>query len=134
MYGYQPVYYYQTPSSSWMAVFDVGTYASDYFVNTDVDGQGNSRITKVAVGGIVHKIFLQDSNIEDTIRKYQKLTGNQTVPPMWAFGWNQCKFGYYNQDIWWEVYQNYSAFQIPLDTMWADIDYMDDYKVFTISQ
>ena len=52
---------------------------------------------------------------------------------MWAFGWNQCKFGYYNESIWWDVYQNYTTFNIPLDTMWADIDYMDDYKVFTIS-
>lgn len=52
---------------------------------------------------------------------------------MWAFGWNQCKFGYYNESIWWDVYNNYTKFEIPLDTMWADIDYMDDYKVFTIS-
>ena len=52
---------------------------------------------------------------------------------MWAFGWNQCKFGYKNDTIWWDVYQNYTKFNIPLDTMWADIDYMDDYKVFTIS-
>jgi len=22
----------------WVAVFDIGTYASDYFVNTDIDG------------------------------------------------------------------------------------------------
>jgi len=52
---------------------------------------------------------------------------------MWAFGWNQCKFGYFNEDIWWGAYQNYTKFNIPLDTMWGDIDYMDDYKVFTIS-
>lgn len=53
---------------------------------------------------------------------------------MWAFGWNQCKFGYVNDSVWWNVYQNYTTFNLPLDTMWADIDYMDDYKVFTISK
>jgi len=28
---------------------------------------------------------------------------------------------------------NYTAADLPLDTMWADIDYMDDYKIFTVS-
>ena len=37
-------------------------------------------------------------------------------------------------NVWWEVYQNYTKLAIPLDTMWADIDYMDDYKLFTISE
>jgi alpha-glucosidase (family GH31 glycosyl hydrolase) len=71
-----------------MAVFDAGTYASDYFVNTDFDGQGTSRITKVAVGGMIHKFFLQAPKIEEAIPKYQLLTGFQTVAQMWAFGWN----------------------------------------------
>lgn len=133
MYGYQPVYYYQSDSTEWVAVFDVSTYASDYFVNTDFDGLGTARVTKIAVGGLVQKVFIQQPTIEQAIKKYQVITGLQTVPPMWAFGWNQCKFGYFNSDIWWGVYQNYTKFNIPLDTMWADIDYMDDYKVFTIS-
>lgn len=64
MYGYQPVYYYQANTTDWMAVFDVGTYASDYFINTNIDGQNTTRITKVATGGIIHKIFLQAATIE----------------------------------------------------------------------
>jgi hypothetical protein len=64
MYGYQPVYYYQANTTDWMAVFDVGTYASDYFINTNVDGQQTTRITKVSTGGIIHKIFLQAPTIE----------------------------------------------------------------------
>ena len=38
------------------------------------------------------------------------------------------------EDKWWEAYQNYTTNEFPLDTMWADIDYMDDYKIFTISE
>lgn len=134
-YGYHPVYYYQANTTDWMAVFDVGTYASDYYINTKamMDGMQMTQVTKIAIGGMIHKIFLQGKTIEDVIHKYQRLTGFQAVPPMWAFGWNQCKFGYYNSEIWWQVYENYKKFNIPLDTMWGDIDYMDDYKVFTYS-
>jgi hypothetical protein len=72
MYGYHPVYYYQANTSDWMAVFDVGTYASDYFVNNNafLDNDRVTQITKVAVGGIIHKIFLQGKNIEEVILKY----------------------------------------------------------------
>lgn len=30
-----------------------------------------------------------------------------------------------------EVYENYNRYNIPLDTLWSDIDYLDDYKDFT---
>ena len=90
MYGYHPVYYYQANTTDWMAVFDIGTYASDYFVNTNayMDNDRVTQITKVSVGGMIHKIFLQGKTIEDVILKYQRITGFQAVPPMWAFGWN----------------------------------------------
>jgi len=30
-----------------------------------------------------------------------------------------------------EVYENYTQYNIPLDTLWSDIDYMENYKDFT---
>jgi hypothetical protein len=32
---------------------------------------------------------------------------------MWAFGWNQCKFGYYDSNMWWNAYQGYKTFNLP---------------------
>ena len=72
MYGYHPIYYYQANTTDWMGVFDVGTYASDYFVNTDakIGDMSMVQVTKVAVGGMIHKIFLQGKTIEEVMIKY----------------------------------------------------------------
>ena len=56
------------------------------------------------------------------------------MPPQFSFGWQQCRFGWQTDNVWYDVVQNYTLYDLPLDTMWADIDYMDDYKIFTVSQ
>ena len=65
------MYYYQADTADWIAVFDVGTYAADYFINTNYDGANTTKITKVNVVGLIQKIIIQAPlKVEDAIRKY----------------------------------------------------------------
>jgi alpha-glucosidase len=66
-------------------------------------------------------------------RKLQALVGRTPVPPRWALGYHQCRWGYAGpRELHWldrEMRQR----GIPCDGLWLDIDYMDAYKVFTFS-
>ena len=45
-----------------------------------------------------------------------------------------CRYGYRDVEELSEVVRKYQDAKIPLDTMWTDIDYMDQWKDFTLNQ
>lgn len=132
MYGFQPFYQYQTAQKGWVGVFNNNPYATDFIVTNN--HTGSAKVTTVTIGGAIEKYFFFGGKVDDLIIKYEHLTGMPIMPPMWSFGWQQCRYGWVTDQIWQEVVDNYTAAALPIDTMWADIDYMEDYKIFTISQ
>lgn len=60
-----------------------------------------------------------------------ELTGTMALPPLWAIGFQQCRYSYYPDTRVKEIVDNFRDRQIPCDVVWMDIDYMDAFKVFT---
>jgi alpha-glucosidase (family GH31 glycosyl hydrolase) len=54
------------------------------------------------------------------------------MPPFWSLGFHQSKWGYNNVSALTDVMQKYQDYQIPLDVIWSDIDYMVGYLPFTV--
>ena len=73
-------------------------------------------------------------SLRELTRKLQNLVGTTPLPPLWALGHHQCRWGYEDQDDIEYVDANYAANDIPLDGIWLDIDYMDGYRVFTFDR
>ncbi|WP_246014435.1 glycoside hydrolase family 31 protein [Paenibacillus rhizophilus] len=83
-----------------------------------------------ANGGKLTYYFINGPEIKDVIDRYTELTGKMDLPPEWSLGFHQSKWGYLQNDIV-RVAKTYREKNIPLDTMHMDIDWMDEYRVFS---
>lgn len=68
---------------------------------------------------------------KDVIGRYTDLTGRMELPPLWALGYQQCRYSYYPESRVREVAAEMRARDIPCDVIHLDIHYMDGYRVFT---
>lgn len=57
--------------------------------------------------------------------------GAVQVPPLFALGYHQSRFSYMSQDEVIEVSDNFDEMELPLDSVWLDIDYTENKKYFT---
>jgi alpha-glucosidase len=69
--------------------------------------------------------------LPELTRKLQQLVGTTPLPPLWALGHHQCRWGYAGAKDLQLLDRKFTEHQIPTDGLWLDIDYMDRYKVFT---
>ncbi len=67
-------------------------------------------------------------------RRLQRLVGTTPLPPLWALGHHQCRWGYTGTQDLLALDEAFRAHEFPCDGLWLDIDYMDRYKVFTTSR
>lgn len=69
----------------------------------------------------------------DVAKQFRRIIGKSYIPPKYAFGYGQSRWGYKTaQDID-TVVNGYRDNQVPIDMVYLDIDYMQDYKDFTVN-
>ena len=73
-------------------------------------------------------------SLPELTRKLQKLVGVTPLPPAWALGYHQCRWGYQSEADLLGLDKSFRQHRIPVDGLWLDIDYMDKYKVFTFNR
>ena len=68
------------------------------------------------------------------VKQFRRLIGKSYIPPKFAFGYAQSRWGYVTKEDYREVVREYQKYHIPLDMIYMDIDYMQDFKDFTLNQ
>ncbi len=111
-------YFFDTPAR---VVFDVDT--------------DNSKSVLVTVESKNLRLYtIVGESAYDVTRQFLNIIGPSFVPPLWAFGYGQSRWGYKTHKDIDEVVTQYKRAGIPLDYVCLDIDYMDRYIDFTIDE
>jgi alpha-glucosidase (family GH31 glycosyl hydrolase) len=131
LYGTHPFYMGQASDDTWFGVFTNLAAAQDWWKKTDNTGANSDvGIVTYAAGGVGDLYFMMGANPNEVTMQYHTIVGLPVVIPQWALGWNQCKWGYNDTDALKAVVQGYADSEIPLDTQWSDIDWMNNYQDF----
>lgn len=90
-------------------------------------------IKVVTDGPAPRVVIIERSTPQEVVMALGDLTGKIEMPPLWALGYQQCRFSYYPQEQVKEIATEFRNRNIPCDVIWMDIDYMDGRKVFTFN-
>jgi len=95
-------------------------------------GASNNRYSYFsAEDGDLDYYFFHSENVSEIITSYTSLTGKMEMPPMWALGFQQCRYSYYPDRDVLRLAETFRDKDIPGDVIYLDIHYMEGYKVFT---
>ena len=89
------------------------------------------RITFSSEGPAFRVIVIEKDSPQEVMKELGKLTGTIELPPLWSLGFHQCRYSYYPDERVKSLVDTMRLKDIPCDVIWMDIDYMQDFKIFT---
>ncbi|RAL65011.1 hypothetical protein DID88_001119 [Monilinia fructigena] len=94
-----------------------------------------SNITWRTLGGSIDLYFYAGPTQEKVTKSYQmSAVGLPAMQQYFTFGYHQCRWGYANWTQVNDVVENFAKFGLPLETIWLDIDYMNQYRDFEVDE
>ena len=134
LYGHQPIGLHKTKYKNiWLGFVFLNSNAQDVQIHRNTFEQ-KTILSHKTIGGIIDYYIIVDNSPENVIKDIHYLIGKPILPPYWALGVHQCRWGFKNTFDFENVYNNYIERKIPIDSMWIDIDAMENYKIFTLNK
>ncbi len=97
----------------------------------DLGWTRRDRVVITSENGSFNLYLIEEKSLTEIARAFRRLTGRSYIPPRWAFGYMQSRWGYASEDEATRVVEEHRKRHIPLDSLCLDIDYMEDFKNFT---
>jgi len=98
------------------------------------DRRRSAGTATVGFAGGILRHYVMVGRVPHLLDRYTELTGRPALPPRWALGYHQSRWGYKNEADVREVVGGYRSLALPLSAVHLDIDYMDGYRVFTFDR
>lgn len=114
LYGVHPFYMGKATDGSWFGVYTNLAAAQDWWLKND-KATGTVNITTIAAGGLGDVWIMTGKDPNEVTMKYHEIVGKPVLTPIWALGWNQCKWGYKNVTELRAVKAGYAENDLPLD-------------------
>ena len=126
LYQAHPAFMAVRTGLTWGMFLDVSYYSQFDVGYTDPDVL---RVT--AHGGEVDYYVFTGPTPKDVTEQLTRLSGRPLMPPLWALGYHQSRWGYRSEAQMCGLVREFRSRNIPLDVLHFDIDYMRGYRDFT---
>ena len=138
--GHQPIGLHKTKNNKYLGFIFMNINAQDLIINSTLDKYNNNEnnifkyyMRHITIGGIINYFITFGDTPEEAILEIHKIIGRPALPPFWAFGWHQSRWGYKTTKDLEKVLENYNKYNIPLDAIWADLDLLQNNQNFILS-
>ncbi|MGL5648131.1 MAG: glycoside hydrolase family 31 protein, partial [Clostridium sp.] len=97
-------------------------------------GYSNRDEAKISIEGKDFEVFIiKGESLKEITRSFLGLIGKSYIPPKWAFGYLQSRWSYPTGEAVLNIADEFVKRDIPCDGICLDLDYMDDFKDFSLS-
>lgn len=111
-------------------IFLDNTYRSNF----DFGKESRDFYSFGADGGELDYYFFYGPDPKRVIQDFTALVGRTPLPPLFALGYQQCRYSYYPEARVREVAAEFRKRKIPADVIYLDIDYQQNNRPFTVDR
>ena len=133
--GIHPLGFHRTSQNTFIGLLFNNINAQDIFIKSGYEQFENPVLVEHrTIGGVIDYFITINETPDKALISIHDIIGHPMLPPYWSLGFHQCRWGYHSTDEIREVYENYLAYELPIDTFWGDIDILKDYRIFTLNE
>lgn len=97
-------------------------------------GYTKSEELKVNIEGKDFEVYvIKGQSLREITRSFLYIIGKSYLPPKWAFGYIQSRWSYENNEEVFKIANEFIKRNIPCDGICLDLDYMDNFKDFSLN-